>query len=386
MTGPLHGVRVLVLAGMGPVPFVSMLLADMGAHVVRVVPPRRQGRARPQTAAGCEPADPFNRHVDTVALDLKGPGGSACVLNLVSVGDVFIEGYRPGTAERLGLGPDVLLELNPRLVYARLTGYGQHGPLAKDAGHDINYLAQSGALRGMARGGEAPPPVSLLAGYGGCGTIAAYGIVCALLEARSSGQGQVVDAATVDAVALMSAKLHGLCAAGLYSEESGADFLDEGVPFYGTYQCADGRYLAVGALKPEFYCAFIARLGVDTTAWPGQYDRRQWPHLRERIADALKQRSRNDWAAIYSGTDACVTPVLNSDEAAVAPHNSERGLYEKVDGVLHCAPAPRLSRTPPRPPASPPTALLDFDDLAANWAGCARCPRSAERVAANGRA
>jgi alpha-methylacyl-CoA racemase len=384
LVGPLHNVRVLVLAGAGPVPFVSMLLGDMGAHVVRLVaPPHRSKRARTQATPVGKIADPFNRHVDMIAIDLKDPTGYARVLKLVSLADVFIEGYRPGIAEQLDLGPDPLLELNSRLVYARLTGYGQHGPLAKDAGHDINYFAQAGALHTTAQGGQARrPPISLLAGHRACGTIAAYGIVCALLEARSSGQGQIVDAATVDTVALMTAKSQSLCAAGINFGEPSADNLDPTAPFYDTYQCADGRYLAVGALEPDFYGEFVARLGVDLTNWPDQNDRGHWPLLRELIADAIMQRSRNDWAAIYSGTDACVTPVLSSDEAAVSPHNSERGLYEDVDGVLHCTPAPRLSRTPPLRPVAPPTSTLDFDDLATNWAGCVQCSRSTRRVAA----
>ncbi|MFW0793532.1 CaiB/BaiF CoA-transferase family protein [Gordonia sp. CPCC 205515] len=369
MTGPLHGVRVLVLAGMGPVPYVSMLLADMGAHVVRVVrPPHRSARALSQTDALRDDADPVNRHVDSIAVDLKDPAGVEQVIELTTAADVFIEGYRPGVVERLGLGPEALRENNSRLIYVRMTGYGQTGPLAHDAGHDINYVAQTGALHAMARHGEAPrPPINLLGDYAGGAMTAAFGIACALVESRTSGQGQVIDAAMIDGVALLTAKLQGLRAAGLYSDEPGTNFLDSGAPFYDTYRCADGGYLAVGALEPDFYREFISRLGVDSSDWPDQNDRRGWNRLRELIAGAIKQRSRDEWASIYEGTDSCVTPVLTFDEAAVSPHNSARTMYGNVDGVLHSAPAPRLSRTPAREPARPPSDLRAADDVAADW-------------------
>ncbi|MGV9711470.1 CaiB/BaiF CoA transferase family protein [Gordonia sp. NPDC003424] len=369
MTGPLHGVRVLVLAGMGPVPYVSMLLADMGAHVVRVMrPPHRSARALSQTDALRDDADPVNRHVESIAVDLKDPAGVQQVIDLAAAADVFIEGYRPGVVERLGLGPEVLREHNSRLIYVRMTGYGQTGPLAHDAGHDINYVAQTGALHAMARHGEAPrPPINLLGDYAGGGMTAAFGIACALVEAKTSGQGQVIDAAMIDGVALLTAKLQGLRAAGLYSDDPGTNFLDSGAPFYDTYRCADGGYIAVGALEPDFYREFISRLGVDTSDWPAQNDRDGWNRLRELIADAVKQRPRDEWAGIYAGTDSCVTPVLTFDEAAVSPHNLARNMYGTVDGVLNSAPAPRLSRTPAREPARPPTGLRSADDVAADW-------------------
>lgn len=369
MTGPLSGVRVLVLAGMGPVPFVSMLLADMGAQVVRVVrPPHRSARTLSQTDALRDEDDPVNRHVDSIAVDLKHPDGIESILALVAGADVFIEGYRPGVVERLGIGPTELLEYNPGLVYTRLTGYGQSGPLAHDAGHDINYVAQSGALHAMARFGEAPrPPINLLGDYAGGGAVAAYGITCALFEARTSGLGQVVDAAMVDGVALLTAKLQGLRAAGIYSDEPGTNFLDSGAPFYDTYRCADGGYIAVGALEPDFYSEFVSRLGVDLTAWPPQNDRSRWPQLRALIAGAIADRTRDQWAAVYSGTDACVTAVLDFDEAAAAPHNADRGLYETVNGIMHSAPAPRLSRTPARQPGPPAREPLSVDELTRSW-------------------
>ncbi|MFI9412412.1 CaiB/BaiF CoA transferase family protein [Nocardia gamkensis] len=370
MTGPLAGVRVVVLAGMGPVPYVSMLLADMGADVVRVVrPPHRSARELSQTVGLTEETDVVNRGVGSVAVDLKDLEGREAVLRLADSADVFIEGYRPGVTERLGLGPEVATARNPGLVYVRLTGYGQTGPRAKDAGHDINYVAQSGALHALASEGGAPrPPINLLGDYAGGGAIGAFGIACALVEAARTGRGQVIDAAMIDGVAVLTAKLQGLRAAGLYSDEPGTNFLDSGAPFYDTYRCADGRYLAVGALEPDFYREFSSRLGVDTTGWPGQDDREQWPRLRELIADAVSKRTRDEWWQIYQGTDACVSPVLTFDEAAEDPHNVERGVFHRVSGVLHPAPAPRFDRTPARTPSCPPTGLGDLDDILARWA------------------
>ncbi|MFF0527896.1 CaiB/BaiF CoA transferase family protein [Nocardia amikacinitolerans] len=369
MTGPLAGVRVVVLAGMGPVPYVSMLLADMGADVVRVVrPPHRSARALSQTDGLTEQTDVVNRGVGSVAVDLKDPLGRESVLRLADSADVFIEGYRPGVTERLGLGPADALARNPRLVYVRLTGYGQIGPRAQDAGHDINYVAQSGALHALAAAGGAPrPPINLLGDYAGGGAIGAFGIACALVEAGRTGKGQVVDAAMVDGVAILTAKLQGLRASGLHSDEPGTNFLDSGAPFYDTYLCADGRYLAVGALEPDFYAEFVARLGVDTTDWPEQNDRSEWPRLRELIADAVARRGRDEWAGIYRGTDACVSPVLTFDEAAADPHNVERGVYSRVSGVLHPAPAPRFDRTPARTPSVPKSGTGDIAEIHARW-------------------
>jgi alpha-methylacyl-CoA racemase len=370
MSGPLGGTRVLVLSGMGPVPYVSMLLADMGAHVVRVVrPAHRAARALSQTDGLRDEHDVVNRGVETVALDLKDPRGVETVLRLAAAADVFVEGFRPGVAERLGLGPEVVLGHNPAIVYARLTGYGQSGPRAQEAGHDINYVAQSGALHAFAGRGERPrPPINLLGDYAGGGAIGAFGIVCALLEASKSGHGQTVDVAMVDGVALLTAKLQGLRAAGLFSDEPGTNWIDSGAPFYDTYRCADGRYLAVGALEPDFYREFLAGLGVETALWPDQNDRERWPHLREFIAAAIAGRTRDEWELIYAGTDACVSPVLNFDEAAAAPHNAERGLYQRVGGVLQPAAAPRLSRTPARQPSVPRTEQVAAADLLDAWA------------------
>ena len=365
MTGPLAGVRVVVLAGLGPVPFASMLLADMGAQVARVTrPASRPARALSQVDGLREDHDLVNRGVDTVAVDLKDPDGVELVLRLASEADVFMEGYRPGVAERLGLGPDVVLHRNPAVVYARLTGYGQTGPLAHEAGHDINYVARSGALHAMARPGEAPrPPVNLLGDYAGGGMMAAFGIACALIEARESGCGQVVDVAMVDG----AAKLQGLRAAGLFSDQPGTNWIDSGAPFYDTYRCADGRHIAIGALEPDFYREFIARLGVDVAGWPDQNDRAAWPRLRELIAAAVAARPQAEWASVYEGTDACVTPVLTFEEAARHPHNAQRGVFVRVGGALHPSPAPLFNRTPARSPATPAPGPVDVHRLIESW-------------------
>lgn len=386
MTGPLTGTRVLVLAGMGPVPYASMLLADMGADVVRVVrPPNRSARALSQTVGLTEEVDVVNRGVDAVAVDLKDPAGRESVLRLVESTDVFIEGYRPGVAERLGLGPDEAMARNERLVYVRLTGYGQTGPRSRDAGHDINYLAQSGALHAMARAGGAPrPPINLLGDYAAGGAMGAYGIACALVSAARTGRGQVLDAAMVDGVAALTAKLQGLRAAGLYSDEPGTNFLDSGAPFYDTYRCADGGYIAVGALEPDFYREFTSRLGVATAEWPDQDDRSQWPVLRQLISDAVGRRTRAEWEQVYAGTDACVTPVLTFDEAAVDPHNASRGVYRTVGGVLHPTPAPRFSGTPAREPSVPTVGTVAPADVESRW-GVGTRPSAARAMAAAGR-
>jgi alpha-methylacyl-CoA racemase len=346
-----------------------MLLADMGAHVVRITRPvGRPGRVLSQVDAMRPEHDIANRGVDAIALDLKSETGRETVLELVECADVFIEGFRPGVVERLGLGPEVLLAHNASLVYARLTGYGQTGPLALAAGHDINYVAQSGVLNALRRDGEAPhPPINLLGDYAGGGAFAAFGIACALIEARTSGVGQVIDAAMVDGVAALSARIQGLRAAGVYHDEPGSNYLDTGAPFYDTYRCADGKYLAVGALEPDFYAEFVARLGVDTSDWPDQQDVTGWPRLRSLVADALSTRTRDEWAEAYEGSDACVTPVLDFEEAASDAHNAKRSLYQMVGGVLQPAPAPRFSRTPARPVGVPAAEQADLHQILGDW-------------------
>lgn len=376
MTGPLEGMRVVTLAGLGPVAFTGMLLADMGAHVVRIARPGGRNRGLPLTEGVRPEQDVVNRGVDTVELDLRDPAGLRDALALLDRAEVLAEGYRPGVAERLGLGPQEVLARNPALVYARLTGYGQDGPLADRAGHDINYLAQSGALHGMARRGEAPrPPLNLLGDYAGGGTTAAFGIVCAVLESRRSGRGQVIDAAMVDGVAQLTAKLHGLRSAGELTDEPGTSWLDSGAPFYDTYRCADGGYVAVGALEPDFYRELTSRLEVDLADWPAQDDRARWPELRERLTAEFARRTRDEWAAVYAGTDACVTAVLTYDEAAADPHNVARGVYRRIGDTLHPNPAPRFGRTPAREPGPPHPETEDVRRLLDAWGAAAASAR-----------
>jgi alpha-methylacyl-CoA racemase len=367
--GPLAGVRVLALAGMGPLPFASMLFADLGASVVRVVrPSTRVGKVVEQTSALRPEHDLVNRGVRSVCVDLKDTVGVAQLVELARRADVFMEGFRPGVAERLGVGPDVLLAANPALVYARFTGYGQGGPLAKRAGHDINYVAQTGALYALAGDGETPrPPLNLLGDYAGGAAIGALGVLAALWESRQSGDGQVVDAAMIDGVALLTTKIQGLRASQVFRDVPGTNWIDGGAPFYGVFRCADGRHVAVGALESDFYEAFRSGLGPDTADWPDPADQTQWPRLRELVAARLGERPVADWVRRFAGTDACVTPVLTFDEAASDPHNAERGLYREVAGALHPTPAPRLSRTAAAAPIAPQTNLTDAETVLAEW-------------------
>jgi alpha-methylacyl-CoA racemase len=348
-TGPLRGIRVIELASLAPAPFGCMVLADLGADVIRVDRVSEAGRDAP--------ADPLQRGRRSVALNLKDPGGIDVLLQLADGADVLVEGFRPGVAERLGFGPDVCLRRNRRLVYARMTGWGQEGPLAPTAGHDIDYIAISGALDPIGRAGERPvPPLNLLGDFGGGGMLLAVGVLAALLERASSGQGQVVDAAMVDGSALLTAFIHGLRATGSWQNGRGGNLLDGGAPFYDTYRTADGRYVAVGALEPQFYAELLAGLGLDGEDLPPQLDRAGWPVLRERFAEVFGKRTRDEWAEAFSGSDACVFPVLSMDEAPGHPHNTARGVFGRVGGVPQPMPAPRFGRTPggtPSPPGRP---------------------------------
>src|SRR5215211_743357 len=343
--GPLQGVRVVELASIGPGPFCAMLLADLGAEVLAV--------DRPATGQGGWPAL-FARGRRRVAVDLKHPEGPGLVLDLVAGADALVEGFRPGVAERLGIGPDACLARNPRLVYGRVTGWGQEGPLAGSAGHDIDYIALAGALHPVGPADGPPvPPLNLLGDFGGGGMLLALGVVAALLEAARSGRGQVVDAAMVDGAALLTTQLHELLAAGLWTDRRGANLLDGGAPFYGVYETADGRHLAVGALEPQFWAELLERLGLDAAELPAQLDRNGWPELRERLAALFRTRPRDEWCELLAGTDACVAPVLGLGEAPAHRHNRARGTFVDVGGVVQPAPAPRFSRTPPGPPQPP---------------------------------
>lgn len=349
MDGPLAGLAVVELGGIGPAPFAGMIFADLGADVLRVDGPA--GSAYP----GAPRHDLLHRGKRSVLLDLKQPAGAAAARALAARADLVLEGFRPGVAERLGLGPDDCRRDHPRLVYGRMTGWGQTGPLAGTAGHDLTYLAVTGVLHAIAPPGGPPvPPANLLGDYGGGGMLLAAGALAALWRAQRTGEGQVVDAAIVDGASLLATQLYGLRAGGLWQDEPGTNLLDGGAPFYTVYPAADGRYLAVGPLEPQFYAEFLDRLGLAGQPLPTQYDVAGWPRLRELIAARLATRTRDEWLAVFEGSDACVAPVLSWEEAAAHPHLSARRVVLDAHGVPQPAPAPRFSATPARLGAPPP--------------------------------
>ncbi|MFI5494145.1 CaiB/BaiF CoA transferase family protein [Actinoplanes sp. NPDC051859] len=364
--GPLAGVRVVELASLAPAPFGCMMLADLGADIVRV------DRPGPRVAPAPPTGGPLQRSRRTTALDLKSPTGVAELLRLAAHADVLVEAYRPGVAERLGFGPDVCLARNPRLVYARMTGWGQSGPLAQRAGHDIDYIALSGALEPLGRAGQAPhAPLNLLGDFAGGGMLLAVGVLAALLERQRSGAGQVVDAAMVDGSALLTAFLHGMRGAGMWSGPRGTNMLDGGSPCYDTYATADGLFMAVGALEPAFYAQLVLGLGLDGDTLPDRNDPANAEKLRQIFADRFAQRTRAEWTAIFDEVDACVTPVLAPAEAPAHPHNVARGTFTEVGGEVQPAPAPRFGRTPaavPRPAPDPERDRVDVDAVLAGWA------------------
>lgn len=352
--GPLAGVRIVEIAGIGPGPFAAMLLADMGADIVRV---DRAGQVH-----GGDPNDPpkdvMNRGRRSIGVDLKNPAGVETVLQLVEHADALIEGFRPGVTDRLGIGPEACLARNPRLVYGRMTGWGQDGPMAQMAGHDINYIAIGGALGAIGRPDERPqPPLNLVGDFGGGGMLLAFGIACALIEARTSGKGQVVDAAMVDGTAVLTTFMHGFMAMGIWSDERGVNMLDTGAPYYEVYTCADGKFLSVGAIEPQFYMVLLERTGLlGDPDFEHQNDRSKWARQKERLAEVIGSRTRDEWAAVFDGTDGCVAPVLSLGEAPNHPHNVARGTFVDTAGVVQPAPAPRFSRTAAeiqRPPSHP---------------------------------
>ncbi len=363
--GPLAGFRIIEMAGIGPAPFAAMLFADMGAEVIRVDRREATDLGLPGREAKF---DVLHRGRRSIAVDVKAEAGRDVVKRLAAKADAIIEGFRPGVMERLGLGPDVLLALNPKLVFGRMTGFGQDGPLSQAAGHDINYIALAGALHTIGRKGEAPvPPLNLVGDFGGGGMFLAFGVVCALLEAQRSGKGQVVDAAMVDGSATLMALMYGMFSQGSWKDERGVNVLDTGAPWYNTYATKDGKWLAVGAIEVRFYEEFVERLGLKLSDLPKQHDRAGWPDLRRRFADTIATKTRAEWERIFAGSDACVAPVLALGEVAAHPHNVARGTFAKRDGVLQPAPAPRFSRTvpdlgaPPRRPGADTEAVLgDF--------------------------
>jgi alpha-methylacyl-CoA racemase len=358
--GPLTGVRVVEIASLAPAPFGCMILADLGADVLRV---ERAERCGPDARV---PSDPLSRGRRSIGLNLKDPAATDLLLRLIEDADVLVEGFRPGVAERLGFGPAVCAERNPRLIFARMTGWGQAGPLAATAGHDIDYIAISGALSPIGRAGESPvPPLNLVGDFGGGGMLLAMGILAALVERASSGLGQVIDAAMVDGSALLTSFVYGLRATGGWHDQRGSNLLDGGAPFYDTYATADGGYVAVGALEPQFYAALLHGLGLAEAGLPGQHDRAGWPLLRERFAAAFAARSRDEWEQIFASTDACVFPVLSMAEAPDHPHATARQAFVEVGGIVQPAPAPRFGRSAAPIPAPPPRPGADTDSVLA---------------------
>jgi len=347
--GPLDGVRIVEMGGIGPGPFAGMMLADMGAEVVRV---ERPGGI----SFFPEPRfDVMQRGRRSIALEVKSPEGVEVVLELVGLADALIEGFRPGVMEGLGLGPEPCLERNPRLVYGRITGWGQEGPLSAAAGHDINYIALAGALHAIGRTGGPPvPPLNLIGDFGGGGMLLAFGVVCGVLEARQSGRGQVVDAAMVDGAASLMALIYGSYASGLWADVRGVNLLDTGAHFYETYETADGKWVAIGSIEPQFYARLLDLAGIDDPEFEHQFDRERWPRLRKKLARVFATKTRDEWCEILEGSDACFAPVLSLDEAPSNHHNAARDTFVEVEGVTQPAPAPRFSRTPGAITSPPP--------------------------------
>lgn len=361
MAGPLGGVRLIEIAAKGPAPFAAMVLADLGAEIVRV------DRTRASERAGHDRVV-LHRGRRSVALNLKHPEATEVVLRLVEQADGLLEGFRPGVMERLGLGPDVCLERNPRLVYGRMTGWGQQGPLASSPGHDINYISVAGALRNFARPGERPlPPLNLIGDFGGGGMLLAVGLLAALVETSRSGEGQVVDAAMVDGTALLMTMLYSNIASGGWSGEPGTNLLDTGAHFYEVYETSDGRYVSVGAIEPEFYRVLLERLGLAGEELPAQHDKAQWPAMKDRFAMIFKTRTRDEWCEVFDGAEACFSPVLTIDESGLDPHVSERGTVVTRHGLRQPAPAPRFSRTPGELDLEPAVPGADTDEVLQDW-------------------
>jgi alpha-methylacyl-CoA racemase len=368
MSGPLAGYRIIEIAGIGPGPFAAMMLADMGADVLRI------DRAQAVTGAGPSPSlDLMNRGRRSIGVDLKHPDGAETVLRLVERADALVEGFRPGVAERLGIGPDDCLARNPRLVYGRMTGWGQQGPYAHTSGHDINYIALAGTLSMIGRRGERPvPPLNLVGDFGGGGMLMAFGVVCALLEGHKSGQGQVVDAAMVDGAALLSTMMYGFRQLGMWSEERGTNLLDTGAWFYEVYETADGGHVAFGSIEPQFFSELVRLTGLADDVdgrgpLPRQMDRDSWPDMKERLAAVIRTKTRDEWCRLMEGTDVCFAPVLSPGEAPAHPHNVYRATFEEVAGVVQPAPAPRFSRTPGAIANPPPHAGQHTSEGLAAW-------------------
>jgi alpha-methylacyl-CoA racemase len=360
--GPLKGVKVIELAGIGPGPFCGMMLADMGAEVLRIDRAQNVPGAERRKTSG----DVLGRGRRSIGVDLKHPKGVETVLRLVEQADVLFEGFRPGVVERLGLGPELCLARNPRLVYGRMTGWGQDGPLAQAAGHDINYIALAGALDAIGRAGEAPlPPLNLVGDFGGGGMLLAFGILAALVERGTSGKGQVIDAAMVDGAAVLMAIFHGMRASGFWSDERGTNLLDTGAHFYDVYETADGKYVSIGSIEPQFYAELLRLSGLEGEKLPAQMDRSRWPELKERVAKMIKTRTRDEWCETMEGTDVCFAPVLSMAEAPQHPHNRARGTFTGPPDQP--APGPRFSNHAVGVRDCPTLADAERAEVLADW-------------------
>ena len=358
--GPLNGIKIIEIAGIGPGPFCAMMLADLGAEVVRVDRKSNEGNGSNY--------DVLNRGRKSIAIDLKNPAGIETVLKLVEGADALMEGFRPGVMERLGIGPEVCLERNPKLVYGRMTGWGQDGPLSQAAGHDINYIALTGALHSIGRKGSPPvPPLNLVGDFGGGGMFLALGLTCALLETQKSGKGQIVDAAMTDGSAALMGIIYGMKARGLWKTDQQSNMLDGGAHFYDTYECSDGKFISIGSIEPQFYALLLEKAELSDDAFKDQHNRDGWPDLKSKIAAVFTKKTRAEWCDIMENTDICFAPVLDLDEAPQHEHNKARNTFIEIEGVTQHAPAPRFSRTPCSTPTRPPLAGEHTDDILGRW-------------------
>ncbi len=365
--GPLAGIKVIEMAGLAPGPFGTMMLADMGAEVLRIDRPDA-----PEARPGAKP-NLVNRNRRAIALDIKSKDGLATLRRLIASADALIEGFRPGVMERLGLGPDECLTTNPKLVYGRVTGWGQDGPLAQAAGHDVNYIALSGALHTIGTKDDIAIPLNLVGDFAGGGMYLAFGIVCALFEAAKSGKGQVVDTAMVDGAASLMTYIHSIRAAGKWSDTRGENVLDGGSHFYAVYKTSDGRHISVASAEPKFYAELLRLTGLDKDKdLPAQLDKAKWPMMRQRLAGIFASKTRDEWCALMEGSDVCFVPVLTLQEAIDHPHNRARNTFIEVDGVVQPAPAPRFSRSIPQSPQAPQASGVDLDGALGRWGFCAK--------------
>jgi len=360
--GPLSGIRIIEIAGIGPGPFCGMMLADHGAEVIRV-----DRAAAAPALFGAPEKDVLNRSRTGISVNLKDPEGTALVRRLCRSADGLIEGFRPGVMERLGLGPDVLLNDNPKLVYGRMTGWGQSGPYSHTAGHDINYIALSGALHAIGRAGQKPlPPINLVGDFGGGGMMLAFGMVAALLKARESGTGQVVDCAMTEGSAVLMSMMYSIRSSGHWSDERGSNIIDSGAHFYDTYETSDGEFISLGAVEPQFYRQLLELLGLSNDdEFQAQMDKRRWPRLKDRLTVLFKTRTRDEWCMVFEGTDACFAPVMSMAEAPAHAHNAARNAFVEIDGLVQPAPAPRYSATP----TNEPTAMMSGETVTAKLLG-----------------